>query len=431
MHLNAVLAVSVVAPAEAAAERLEVEVLPARRRVATGEDRRGIGTVGRAHNGIRQGVGERADDHVDDALAGIGPRRDGGGRRAIQQGAVRTVDFADGEDALVIGNFRIEQRFQAISDRGLRRVQRDIDVSRYLRGRAGEVEADAVAGHFDPDLDRNVHGAEAVIVHDVFETVGAVRNAGDALAHTLLGALDDFAERGVQRCDGIGLGGLDQPAVPEAAGGNLGVIVAAPFFRNSDIQQQEFEQVFLKLATPEQFDDGNAETFLINLRHAARHRARRHAAHIRMVCDIADERRKRAVDEDGHRHVYVGQMGAARDVRIVCDKEIALFDVLKRIFREELFHQPGHRCQMNGQGILRLDDQAAGDVANRRRVVAALFDVRRIGTLGQCDEGLVGNRTQAVEDDLKSDWVEGWMSGHCANSMMRFKVVSTRARSPG
>ena len=70
--------------------------------------------------------------------------------------------------------------------------------------------------------------------------------------------------------------------------------------------------------------DRHAQAFLVDLRHAAGHAAGHHAADIGVVGDVAHEADQRAVMEHRRRHVDVRQMGAAGDMGIVGDEDVAV-----------------------------------------------------------------------------------------------------------
>ena len=77
VHLHAVLAVLGEAPAEAAAERFEIDVVAVVARIVAEEHRRGVRAVRGADRGLGDRGRERADHDVDDALRRVGARRDG------------------------------------------------------------------------------------------------------------------------------------------------------------------------------------------------------------------------------------------------------------------------------------------------------------------------------------------------------------------
>ena len=119
VHLHAVLAVLGGAPAEAAAERFEIDVVAAVARIVAGEDRGRVCAIGGADRGLGERGRERADDHIDDALAGIGARRDRRRELGVEQRAERRDDVDEIEHALIVRHVRIEQRLQRIEHAGL------------------------------------------------------------------------------------------------------------------------------------------------------------------------------------------------------------------------------------------------------------------------------------------------------------------------
>ncbi len=65
-----------------------------------------------------------------------------------------------------------------------------------------------------------------------------------------------------------------------------------------------------------------------------------------MVGDIADESDQHAFDKNRHCIVDVRQMRAARRMRIVRDKQIALLDRVA-VFIQQAAHQTAHRRNMD------------------------------------------------------------------------------------
>ena len=300
---------------------------------------------------------------------------------------------------------------------------------------------DVAAGHGNRQPDRDVGRAHAVIVHRVLEAVDTVRQTGDGGAHARGGAGHDLAEAVADRGNPVMAEDLDQPAAAEPAGRDLGKIVAAPFGRNPHIEQDQIEQVLLQHALAEQAHHRDAQAFLVDLGQPAGHAAGHGTADIGMVGDVAHEGDEIAVEIHRHRHVDVRQMGAAGDMGIVGDEQVAVADIAVEA-GEQAFHQPAHGGEMDRQGGIGLHDQAAGRVHDRRRMVAPFLDVGRIGALHQGGEGLVGDRAQAVGQDLQRDRVErSRRGGHVATpaaaasglptAMTRLPAASTATRSPG
>ena len=118
VHLHAVLAVLGEAPAEAAAERFEIDVVAVVARIVAEEHRRGVRAVRRADRGLGNRGRERADHDVDDALAGVGARRDRRRELRVDQRAERRDDVDELDQALIVRHVRIEQRLQRIEHAG-------------------------------------------------------------------------------------------------------------------------------------------------------------------------------------------------------------------------------------------------------------------------------------------------------------------------
>jgi hypothetical protein len=175
----------------------------------------------------------------------------------------------------------------------------------------------------------------------------------------------------------------------QAAGCDLGIVVAAPFLGDTGVQKQDLEQVLVQLALLVQSYHRDAQSLLVDLRHAAGHRARRHAADVGVMGDVADEAEQFALDEHRLGEVDVGQVRPAGHVRIVGDEHVAFANLRRGVLGEERVHQPGHRGKMDGQGHLGLGDQATIAIADGGGMIMALLDVGRVGTLHQRDVGLV------------------------------------------
>jgi hypothetical protein len=272
-------------PAEAAAERLEIDVGAAVARIGAGEHRRGVRAVRRGDRKLRDRRRECGDDHVDDALADMRARRGRGGKAAIHQRAGLGDDLVGVEDALVVRHVGIEQGFERVRHRGLGGVRR-VDVARHLLGRTGEVERHAALADGDPALDRQVARGKAVIVHHVLGGIDALGDGGEARAHPRLGARDDLVEGRLEHVRTVALRQLVHAPLAGAAGRDLREVVAAPLVGNALVDQQQREDVLHQLAAAEEMDDRDAQAFLVDLGHAAGHRARRHAAHVGVMRDV-------------------------------------------------------------------------------------------------------------------------------------------------
>ena len=205
---------------------------------------------------------------------------------------------------------------------------------------------DVAAVHRDRQPDRDVGRAHAVVVHRVLEAVDTVRQAGDGGAHPRGRARHDLPEAVPDRGDSVLAENLGQPAAAEPAGRDLGEIVAAPFGRHTDVEQDQVQEVLLEDAFPEQADHRDAQAFLVNLRQTAGHAAGHGAADIGMVGDVAHEGDELALEKHRHRHVDIRQVGPAGDMGIVGDEQVAVAQVVAEA-GEQALHQPAHGGEMD------------------------------------------------------------------------------------
>jgi hypothetical protein len=84
-----------------------------------------------------------------------------------------------------------------------------------------------------------------------------------------------------------------------------------------------------------------------------------------VVSDIAHEGDQLAPVENGHGHVHIGQVGSTRHVRIIGDENVSLRDIAAE-FGQQVTHQTGHGGDVDRKRRVRLHDQAAMAVADRR-----------------------------------------------------------------
>ena len=221
--------------------------------------------------------------------------------------------------------------------------------------------------------------------------VDAVGQRLHRVTHPPVGQRDDLVERDGNGVRPVASEQLLQAAFAETTRRDLREIVAASLLGNADVEQYQVEQIGLQNALPEQLHDRDSQAFLVDLRHAPGHAAGRHAADIRMVRDVAHEADQPVVGEDGDRHIDVGQVGAAGDMRVVSDEDVAGRDVVA-VFVEQCGHEPGHRGEVDRQAELGLHDQAPRRIHDRGRMVAPLLDVGRVGAPHERNEGFVGDR---------------------------------------
>ena len=151
---------------------------------------------------------------------------------------------------------------------------------------AGEVQLDPIAANGQRQADRNVECADAVAIHEVFEFVSSVGDFGDRGPHSVRCPVDDFVESGQHVVETVHAHHFVKPPGAEIARSDLGVVVATALVGDAHVEEQDVHDVLLQHALSEQLDDRDPQTFLIDLRHAARHGAGHHAADIGVVGDV-------------------------------------------------------------------------------------------------------------------------------------------------
>ena len=239
---------------------------------------------------------QRAEHHVDDALAGMGARSDRRREIGVEQRALRRHDIEEIEQAVIVRHVRVEQRLQRIEH------ARDVAVSvtLMLPGTCGAVpekskQHDAVAAmrrHRDAHLDRDVAGSRRRHRPSrLSKRYSPGANARERVAHAAspvrrMMSSKAAASSGTPRS----LDHLAEAPHAEPAGRDLREIVAAALLRHARIEQQQIEEVLLQLALRGTGGSrGMRSAFLIDLGHAARHAARRHAADVGVMRDVAHE----------------------------------------------------------------------------------------------------------------------------------------------
>src|SRR5688572_19344809 len=126
---------------------------------------------------------------------------------------------------------------------------------------------------------------------------------------------------------------------------------------------------------------------------------------------------------DGGDEGYVGQMGPA-GVRIVDGEDVAWLGVTVHYGRDGL----GHRAEVD-RDVFCLGDHAALRVEERRRAVASLLDVRRVGAPDQDGPHLLGDASQSTGEDREGYGVESSFTHLFSNTSV--PTPSTTPRHPG
>ena len=156
----------------------------------------GVAALARRGHAVGQGLGQRAQHHVEHPIAGQRARRARARQARVQDAALGRDHVDAAEHARVVGHVLPEHRADREVGARLgereRGVERGLHLGRAARPVAGEV---SVGVHGDRHRERHRLVAEPVAVEVVGEAVGAPRPAGDLGAGETLRVVEQL--RGV------------------------------------------------------------------------------------------------------------------------------------------------------------------------------------------------------------------------------------------
>ena len=144
-----------------------------------------------------------------------------------------------------------------------------------------------------------------------------------------------------------------------------------------------------------------------------RGRTRRDAADVAMMRHRAGPAFDDAFVEDRLDDVEVGQMLAARAVRVVIEEDIARLRS-RRVVGHQDAHPVRERTELHRQRQA-LRDELPAPVAECGGIIHGVAHYRRIGAAHHDQRHLVGGRRERVLDDLEGDRIEARVA-HSASS---------------
>ncbi|GAV37022.1 hypothetical protein ROTAS13_04712 [Roseomonas sp. TAS13] len=307
-------------------------------------------------------------------------------------------------------------------ERGVHRPQR-------LRAAAGKIDRHLLATHGDGGMDADGRVSDAVVVEEILECVVPIRDAADHRPHGALGPVQDLRAARDHRRGAEARGQLAQVALAHGERGDLRLEVAPEDLRLAHVLPHHRQQVGVQHAAPAKLQRRQAQPFLEDLGRGRGIGARRHAAHVEMVAERADDGDALPLREDRAEGQDVGNVLAAA-IGIVGDDDIAFLPLCQRQVVAHHGQQPGaHRVQ-----VLR-------DAGGLRDVVAVAVEdgggiVQQFphhgGAAGAPDRHvhLGGGGGQAVAQDLQFDRTEHDRHASC------FRAISVPSgpgaqRQPG
>ncbi len=156
---------------------------------------------------------------------------------------------------------------------------------------AAEIEVNLITLDGDRNLEFELLCAKRLTIEVVGETIGPIRNLGDAGAGLPFGVVEQGIASLLDRISAVAFAQPLHPAHPEPVGGELGAQIAESLVRHLTVEQDEFENILAKLAAVKDLDRRNPQPLLIDVGVAA-------VDEIGVVGEVADEADDLTVEED-------------------------------------------------------------------------------------------------------------------------------------
>ena len=296
----------------------------------------------------------RLDRRVHGGIVGVDRR----GKTRVHDRPLARDDIERAHEAAVDEDMRINQRDQAIGDRGLRQRRTDIRRADRLIVAAGEVEGDLVALFLDDDM--NAHGLiepHAVVVDETLGLVAPVAPFGDGHAHAALGQRHQMLE--TRQRDGRAhlVEQLAQPLFAKARAAKLSANVAEHEFRRPAVGGDDALDLDHALETALIAHRRQVEPLVEGFLRLSRARAGHGTANVALVRDGGAETHERASVERGRDHAHVRRVRAAALVGRVDQEGVALGDVV--VGPQDRRAAGGKRPDVQWQHNVLRDDLAA------------------------------------------------------------------------
>ena len=375
----------------------------------------------------RDGLSQRAEDHIDHTRAGL----DVAGRHrrrlaCVQQAALRHIQHDRPESTRTGRGLGRHQAAKHVIDSCGRHRERTVDVSRDLRGRAAEIRDNALVGDGQGDLDRDIPVSLAVVVEAIGKGVAARRDVGQRRPRQALGVV-------VQRHDALAefrnaVTG-DKPAQARRAGPvgrQLSGEITLGFGAVAGRLRQPLHYLRQQMVAAHQVHRLNHHTFVIEPGRD-RHRPRRSRADIRMVRAVDHERTKRLVMKYRCDHRDIGQVGAA-EKRVIEDH---LVSRTPGDARDDVSHRKRHAAQVH-RDVSGLRAQGTIDIEHRAGEVQAIADIGRKCGVAQDQPHFAAHGIEATGKDIQAGWSHGQGNGirrMAALIQLRLKPGSTATLS--
>ena len=217
---------------------------------------------------VGEGLGEGAEEDVDDALGGLDVAGgDGGGLGGVDDGGFGESESEGPKAAFIGGNGFVQEAAEDVVDGGAGDGGDGVDGRGTLGGGAGEVAVDGVTADGDGETDGDRIVAAAVVVEGVFEGVGAVGDGVGGGAGHALGVVQEVRHLVPGVAEAVAVDDLLEAYFANAVGGYLGVEVAAALVRGTDVAEDEVEERLVEAAALVELDGWDDDALLEELAH--------------------------------------------------------------------------------------------------------------------------------------------------------------------
>ena len=269
---------------------------------------------------------------------------------------------------------------------------------------------------------------DAVVFHDVFKPVAAVRDLGDLGAHAPLGIVHERVNVRAEGFRAVLAGEIRHALLAEVGRGDEGAEVAVVVAGRPDVGEHQPPDVVDVLAGADDLDGRNAKPLVEHFRRFAGEAGRGHASDLADVADRDREADQRVLDEDRLEEGVLGRVQAAT-IGVVVDQDVALFEVLDGDLLDARAQQQRHAADHRGAKV------AGGDQFARRQrkpagEVERLAEDRRVRSAHERHAHVSADGDQDASDDVQRHHVHGTAPSACRNQAAAGAPSAATSRLP-
>ena len=376
----------------------------------------GDGGEGGAARGVRrhsigEGQGERAEQAVDDPVAGDAARPAGGGEDRADERAARRGHRDRDREPVAVRDVRRHHRAERRVARRLREREGRVDAPLDLVGSAGPVDGDLLARHRHLRPERHELRLLAEPLDVVGELVDPVREPGDLRPGEPFRVVLEAGAVVEHRVDPVAREQVEQLALAAPARRELGLEVPHHFVGGADVEGDHVPERPVRLARGDELDDGETKPLLEYLLRPERVAAGDDPADVGVVRHRGRPGREpplRAaaalLGEDGRGDVDVGEVLPVGGVGVVEDEHVARVDP-PRVLRDQLPHRVVEAPHVHGGADPLREGEPVRVEKGGREVERVAHDPRMRGP-HQGEGHVVGDGVEAALEKLELEGVD-------------------------